>query len=80
MDAYTPVLASLTKTEFKAVISIFRKHAMKGFLTIAVELAQFNLTREDLPPAHRVRAERISRELSALIERMDGFEELEGNQ
>ena len=72
-----PILARLTKGEFKALISILEKYGMRGLLSIAWELAELNHVSENGSLSEKARAERVSRELGALIERMDGFEELE---
>jgi hypothetical protein len=69
-------LASLTKTEFAAVTGIMKKYGIKGLLTTALEIAQFNLNKESCQGADKARAERVTRELGALIERLQGFEEL----
>ena len=69
-------LSNLSKTEFSAVLSILKKHGIKGLLGIVLELAQFNLRRSSIPADHHARAERVERELGALIERLDGFEDL----
>jgi hypothetical protein len=69
-------LASLTKTEFAAVTGIMKKYGIKGLLTTVLEIAQFNLNKETCQAADKARAERVARELGALIERLQGFEEL----
>ena len=74
-DGY-PYLAKLTKTEFNAVTTILRKYGVKGLLSTVWELADFNLKNPNNCPADTDRAERVVRELGALIERLQGFEEL----
>jgi hypothetical protein len=69
-------LANLTKEEFNVVIGLVQKYGIKGLLGTVLELAQYNYNKENSPRAEKARAERIARELSALIERMEGFEEL----
>jgi hypothetical protein len=67
-------LANLTKGEFKAVTQILKKYGVKGLLGTVLELAQFNLNRENIPAADKARAERVTKELAALIERLQEAE------
>jgi hypothetical protein len=72
-----PYLASMSKTEFETLTDIFHQFGVKGLLCTVHELADFNLHRKNITLQEKARAERVAREIAALIERMDGFEELE---
>lgn len=76
MSTQYSYLNQLTKTECRALLGLLRKYGVKGFLTLGVEMSQFKMNQNDCPAPDKARAERIARELSALIERLEGFEEL----
>jgi hypothetical protein len=71
-------LAELSESEWDAVMSITQKCGTRGLLVIVLEMAEINSNKIlQADSVRRNRGERIARELGALIERMDGFEELE---
>jgi hypothetical protein len=71
-------LSILTKPEFTAITSILKKHGVKGLLTTVLEIAQFNSASGSplVLLRSKATAELVTRELGALIERLEGFEEL----
>lgn len=73
-----PYLASMNKSEFDAFLGMLHDFGVRGLLRAVHEVSDFILyDRKDPSPEEKSRAERISRELGAFIERMDDFEELQ---